>query len=167
MGAEGKKGGGGGGGGRGVAMGAKASGFDEDLYGGDDRKNFSSSVVEEVEEEDVEVVSHKHAMHPSSRGAGHALGGAADEDDGRDPFEAYRESGGSGLVDTRISNRESAYQARRHNRMLSPERGDAFSDKTPARSYAERMQDSDLDREREELLKKLNESFQKIRDKYI
>jgi len=45
----------------------------------------------------------------------------------------------TGKVNTRISDRETDYQKQRMNRVISPERGDAFSGKTPARSYKDIM----------------------------
>ena len=37
------------------------------------------------------------------------------------------------------------------NRIISPERGDAFSDKTPARSYKEIMIEAELNKEEKEV----------------
>lgn len=60
-----------------------------------------------------------------------------------------------------IADRESTYHARRKNRMLSPERVDAFAktggDETTASSYADVMRETMLDRERHELQRKLDE----------
>jgi splicing factor 3B subunit 1 len=146
-----------------VALSSVGGGFDSDLYGsgGDKFAGFSRSVVEEEEEEedddDEETVRHG-GMHPSSRRGAVAqsmLKEGAGRDDGDDPFERYREAGGSGLVNTRIADRESEYQRRgRINRTLSPERGDAFGDATPARSYKDIIQNADLDRQKEELLRR-------------
>ncbi|KAF1780589.1 Armadillo-type fold [Phytophthora cactorum] len=73
------------------------------------------------------------------------------------PFAEAREANGSGLVNTRIVDRENAYRKRRFERMLSPERGDAFGDKTPARSYKEIMQTQQLDQERAEVVRKIQQ----------
>jgi splicing factor 3B subunit 1 len=135
-------------------------GFDTDLYGtGDKFAGFTTAIVDE-DNEDEEVISHIGASHPSSRTAAakQSVHDAAGKDDGADPFAAYREAGGTGLVDTRISNRESDYQRRRINRGgggLSPERSDVFSGKTPARSYKDIMINQDLDRQKDELLRKV------------
>jgi splicing factor 3B subunit 1 len=135
-------------------------GFDTDLYGtGDKFAGFTTAIVDE-DNEDEEVISHIGASHPSSRTAAakQSVHDAAGKDDGADPFAAYREAGGTGLVDTRISNRESDYQRRRVNRGgggLSPERSDVFSGKTPARSYKDIMINQDLDRQKDELLRKV------------
>jgi hypothetical protein len=60
--------------------------------------------------------------------------------DDDDPFK--NSDGGSGLVNTRIADRESDYQKRRHNRVL---RDDNMS-------YAEAMTHANLDREKHELI---------------
>ena len=49
----------------------------------------------------------------------------------------------------------SQYQARRRNRALSPERGDAFAGETPARSYKDIMMAQNLEREEQEVLRKI------------
>ena len=69
-----------------------------------------------------------------------------------DPIEAMRETHGSGLVNTRIADRESSYHARRTNRLISPERGgDAFSGQKPSRTYADIMRERLVDDEEENL----------------
>ena len=52
-----------------------------------------------------------------------------------------------GLANTRISDRETDYQKRRLNRIISPIRGDAFSSETPSRSYKDIMLEQNLHRE--------------------
>merc|ERR1740130_822154 len=69
------------------------------------------------------------------------------ERDSNDPIAAMRETHGSGLVNTRTSDREDEYKQRRIKRLISPERGDAFSGKTPARSYADIMKERMLAQE--------------------
>lgn len=82
-------------------------------------------VVEEEPEDEEEVVHHRGgASHPASRGAVNASrsvldGGEEMAGGDEDPFASRREMGGSGLVNTRISDRESAYQARHRNQMVS------------------------------------------------
>ena len=65
---------------------------------------------------------------------------AASQND--DPFAQHRQSG-SGLVNTRISDRESSYHARRHDRVI---REDGMS-------YREAMEAANIDRERDELIR--------------
>ena len=66
-------------------------------------------------------------------------------------MQYYKEMGGSGLVDTRISNREDEYKQRRMARTLSPERGDAFGGKTPVRTYKDIMAEQELKNEKEQV----------------
>eukprot|EP00357_Protocruzia_adherens_P030575 CAMPEP_0114973292 /NCGR_PEP_ID=MMETSP0216-20121206/875_1 /TAXON_ID=223996 /ORGANISM="Protocruzia adherens, Strain Boccale" /LENGTH=1238 /DNA_ID=CAMNT_0002333771 /DNA_START=24 /DNA_END=3740 /DNA_ORIENTATION=- len=58
-----------------------------------------------------------------------------------------------------IANRENPYQAQKRQRLLSPERKDAFADggSGQARSYKEIMQERELDNERRELLAKIQQ----------
>ena len=67
----------------------------------------------------------------------------------------YKEMGGSGMVDTKIANRETEYHKRRLARELSPERGDAFSGDTPARSYKDIMAEQTLKNEKEQVMRKI------------
>mmetsp|Transcript_9091 Transcript_9091/g.13604 ORF Transcript_9091/g.13604 Transcript_9091/m.13604 type:complete len:1295 (-) Transcript_9091:79-3963(-) len=127
-------------------------GFDTEIYGTSNKFEGFESYVEEAD--DVEIVG-AGASHPSSKIAS-KISSAAQQILGKedDSMAHFREAGGSGLVNTRISDRESEYQARRRNQMLSPERGDAFGGKTPARSYKEIMINQDLDRQKDDLMRK-------------
>jgi splicing factor 3B subunit 1 len=102
--------------------------------------------VDEIEDDDEGPA----ANHPATRAQINAdkslLEMGTDADTGADPFAAYRESG-SGMVNTRIADREDEYKQRRMNRVISPERGDAFSGATPARSYKDIMLQQNLKRE--------------------
>ncbi|CAM9289926.1 unnamed protein product [Chrysoparadoxa australica] len=145
---------------------SSVGGFDSDIYGNAaDKAQFSTSVVEQ-EEEDEEVVSHMASAHPASRKqqAPTLLQEGAGEE-GADPFDTYRESGGSGLVNTRIRDRETEYQQRRMQRALSPERGDAFSGKTPARSYKDIMMNQELDRQKDDLLRQVAKKQEEEKEK--
>ncbi len=173
-----------GGGGRGqeerpdkVTMTGVGTHFDTEIYGGGGKhgENFSSTVVDDQEEDedgDTTVMGRGGSIHPSSRVkrtvAGEnvvrrmlAEGVAEGGGEIVDPFVAHRESDDSNIRNTRIADRESEYQKRRHQRALSPERGDAFGEKTPARGFKEVMTDANLDREKAELLRKIQE---KMRD---
>jgi splicing factor 3B subunit 1 len=59
----------------------------------------------------------------------------------------HREQSGTGLINTRIADRESEYQSKRLQRALSPSRGDAFDGPTPARSYKDIMTTQELRKE--------------------
>lgn len=88
---------------------------------------MSRTVVEEEPEEEDEVVHHRGgASHPASRASvnapkhlldgGQERAGAGDTDSGT---IADMRASGSGMVNTRIADRESAYQARgRQNQMV-------------------------------------------------
>mmetsp|Transcript_26884 Transcript_26884/g.45370 ORF Transcript_26884/g.45370 Transcript_26884/m.45370 type:complete len:1276 (+) Transcript_26884:130-3957(+) len=118
--------------------------FDTDIYGNDNNKEQYVTTLEEEEEDDE--------PHPSSRRARINPSRSLIDDSIRGSEDAvqeseYRERYGSGVVNTRISDRETDYQARRLQRALSPSRGDSFSGKTPARSYKEIMLAQELRKE--------------------
>ena len=112
--------------------------------GGDDDGNARTRAREEMELVDEGRVGVAHpstmaAMKSASAGGG---GGGADAPpDDVDPFAAA--TGGSGLVNTRISDRESDYHKRRANRTI---REDGMS-------FKDAMRSAQLDRERDELLR--------------
>ena len=143
---------------KGTALGAKAGGeFDRDLYGGS-AKGYSREVVEEVE--DDEAMADVGASHPATK----ANAPVDEEADDFDPFAEHRAASGRQA----IAERESEYQKRgRALQRLSPERGDVFADKTPARSYKDVMQSQNMDHERDALLKKIadGESLQQEPEK--
>eukprot|EP01038_Epipyxis_sp_PR26KG_P004611 gene4611-6488_t len=74
-----------------------------------------------------------------------------EEDDAESTY--LREASGSGLVNTRISDRENEYQSKRMQRVLSPSRSDAFDGKTPVRSYKDIMTTQELQKEESEIRK--------------
>ncbi|KAH8068692.1 hypothetical protein JL721_6553 [Aureococcus anophagefferens] len=133
---------------KGTALGAKAGGeFDRDLYGGS-AKGYSREVVEEAE--DDEAMADVGASHPATKANAR--------------FAEHRAASGRQA----IAERESEYQKRgRALQRLSPERGDVFADKTPARSYKDVMQSQNMDHERDALLKKIadGESLQQEPEK--
>jgi splicing factor 3B subunit 1 len=124
-------------------------GFDSEIYG-----NQTSAFSTEVMDDEM-VDDDAGANHPSTRASINAdrriLDQGTDADSGADPFAAYREE--SGMVNTRISDRETDYQKKRMNRIISPARGDAFSGKTPARSYKDIMLEQNLQREEAQVLR--------------
>lgn len=144
-----------------VGLGARG-GFDEDLYGGGDRfAGYSATVRDEEDEpndEEQELAALRRARG-GGMGAKAAVAGDSDGliDEAYDPFAAAREANGSGLVNTRIADRDNDYRKRRFDRMLSPERGDAFAGKTPQRSYKDIMQTQQLDAERAEVIRKIQQ----------
>ncbi|KXZ49786.1 hypothetical protein GPECTOR_19g237 [Gonium pectorale] len=114
--------------------------FDKDLYGGGDRAGYRTELVEE-EEDDQDY------------GRGRAFGSAAAQAHSNIP-EADEEgsNGGSFQQPKTIFEREDDYRRRRLNRIISPDRNDAFAmgDKTPdarVRTYADIMREQQLQRE--------------------
>ena len=90
-----------------ILLGAKSHGFDTNIYGnGDDENQYLQSLPTE-DEENGDDDEH---MHPSTRSrmstAREILDENLNSNDGN-IMAGYREQFGSGLVDTRISNRES------------------------------------------------------------
>ncbi|KAG3179472.1 Splicing factor 3B subunit 1 [Phytophthora cactorum] len=138
-----------------VGVGLSSTGqFDQDIYGSskDRFAGYSATITEEGDEDGQEQRAEDHHSHAKKAQPNDGL-----IDDNYDPFAEAREANGSGLVNTRIVDRENAYRKRRFERMLSPERGDAFGDKTPARSYKEIMQTQQLDQERAEVVRKIQQ----------
>lgn len=131
--------------------------FDSDIYGGaGPSTTYSSTIVEDGDDDDDGVAETAKASSSSSHKHSNDHGsGLIDEN--YDPFAASREENGSGLVNTRIVDRENDYRKRRFERMLSPERGDVFDGKTPQRSYKEIMQSQRLDAERAEVIRKIQQ----------
>eukprot|EP00850_Spirogloea_muscicola_P020877 SM000229S07513 [mRNA] locus=s229:150597:158007:+ [translate_table: standard] len=128
--------------------------FDKDLYGGGAASRFegfetSIAATEDEEEQDVteREVARKLASYTAPKSVLNDLprGEATDEDLG------LKRPG-------RIIDREDDYRKRRLNRIISPERNDAFAmgDQTPdasVRTYADIMKEEALKREKEETLK--------------
>ena len=123
--------------------------FDSDIYGnGMEKEQYLTTLPDEEEEEDDDM-DHRHPstrraqINPSRQLIDDSIQGSEDAINEAE----YRENYGSGVVNTRISDRETEYQSRRLQRALSPSRGDAFSGKTPARSYKEIMLAQELRKE--------------------
>ena len=77
---------------------------------GDGKDGYANELPAAAEEEAREAASSGGGSHPATKNAVKAskslLEQGAGLDEGHDPFQQYRESGGSGLVNTRISDRE-------------------------------------------------------------
>eukprot|EP00579_Thalassiosira_antarctica_P030205 CAMPEP_0202029318 /NCGR_PEP_ID=MMETSP0905-20130828/63912_1 /ASSEMBLY_ACC=CAM_ASM_000554 /TAXON_ID=420261 /ORGANISM="Thalassiosira antarctica, Strain CCMP982" /LENGTH=1341 /DNA_ID=CAMNT_0048593067 /DNA_START=13 /DNA_END=4038 /DNA_ORIENTATION=- len=96
---------------------------------------------DDYDEDDDEgrVAGTAGGSHPSTMAGAKQAEDAAQGGD-IDPFA--NATGGSGLVNTRITDRETSYHARRHDRVM---REDGMS-------YREAMEDANLDKERRELI---------------
>ncbi|KAK3414130.1 hypothetical protein EUGRSUZ_I02637 [Eucalyptus grandis] len=128
--------------------------YDTDLYGGTDRDAYVSSIPVNEEEDNLEGMDSEVARKLASYTAPKSLlkempRGSGEEDDaGMAGFKKPQ----------RIIDREDDYRKRRLNRVISPDRHDAFAagDKTPdvsVRTYADVMREEALKREREETLR--------------
>ncbi|KAI2513475.1 hypothetical protein MHU86_949 [Fragilaria crotonensis] len=113
---------------RGIAFG-KAIGYEDD-----DVQEYVSELPT-VDEEETEADEGRISSHPSTM-----MATRSDRAEEHDPFKDHES--GTGLVNTRIADRESEYQTRRHNRTL---REDGIS-------YKEAMLHANLDREKHELI---------------
>ncbi|CAI5714469.1 unnamed protein product [Peronospora farinosa] len=143
-----------------VGVGLTSTGqFDQDIYSADSSDRFagySATLTEEGDEDEQQAEDHhSHSLKKTTTVQKQGDDGLID--DNYDPFAEASEANGSGLVNTRIVDRENAYRKRRFERMLSPERGDAFGDKTPARSYKDIMQTQQLEQERAEVVRKIQQ----------
>lgn len=149
---------------KGAAVGLGSTGaFDQDIYGHGDGDRFAGYATTIGDERDEEVDDDDASERATLRHGRGFVAPDRDErdsaliDDSHDPFASAREANGSGLVNTRIVDRENDYRKRRFDRMLSPERGDVFDGKTPQRSYKEIMQGQRLEAERAEVMRKIQQ----------
>ena len=109
----------------------------------EEERNMYDDNVKYREEMEYEDEGRLNSSHPSTLAA--AMSKNASDDQGPEPsIDRYQLAsiGGTGLVNTRISDRESEYHKRRHNRAL---REDGMS-------YKDAMLHANLDRERRELI---------------
>jgi len=161
--------------GNGDRVGLTGIGFDTDLYQGTDRfAGFATELVEEDGEEEGNSEA-QAGRHPSSR-AGASKSrftadldeiGGADQGD-QELLRRIRETEGSGLKNSRISDRETEYHKRRMSRALSPSRGDMLADQTPVQgSYARVLQSESLAREKAELEFKLQKQKREAEEKAL
>jgi splicing factor 3B subunit 1 len=135
---------------KGVSVDGKGE-MDSDLYGGSKKGDYNKEVTADV----------TPAIGGGNGGAKKGLGGRPQDDvpggaDEADPFAEHTH--GKKIVD-----REDEYRAKRHKRMLSPDRADPFADATPApelSTYKDVMIGQNLDKEKAEVMKKI----QKQRD---
>ncbi|XP_040997990.1 splicing factor 3B subunit 1-like [Juglans microcarpa x Juglans regia] len=132
--------------------------FDTDLYGVNDRDSYVTSIPVTDDDENLDSIDNEVARKLASYTAPKSLlkempRGAGAEDDNDDAFGGFKKP-------QRIIDREDDYRKRRLNRVISPERHDAFAagEKTPdpsVRTYADVMREEALKREKEETLKRI------------
>jgi hypothetical protein len=93
----------------GVGLASAGVEFDTEIYGNSAKKSYASSLPTAAEEREIEEGANaaRGGSHPATKNAITAPKSLLEMgDDGSDPFKDYREAGGSGLVNTRIADRE-------------------------------------------------------------
>jgi splicing factor 3B subunit 1 len=143
----------------GIRFGAGVAYTDE--YGGPTPSAESDDYVAELpteEEERAMILGQEELMdegralhHPSTMSALRKQG-EAEAGENEDPFTNHES--GSGLVKTRISDRESSYQSRRNNRLIL-EDGVSFKDA---------MKQANIEKERDELVREVQKSLKENDD---
>ena len=136
-----------------LKFGAGQTSVDDGLYDA----GLASELATEIQE------SEGSDMEDDSDGSVIDEGRDVDNDDARvterqDDFKELREKNGSGVVDTRISNRESSYHARRHARTVN----DTDTEGNQL-TYQEIMENKELEREKAEL----EDKVRKIEEKKV
>jgi splicing factor 3B subunit 1 len=147
-----------------IGFGTKG-GYDDDVYneGNSSSNQFVSYVPTEDEENNMETGNYAHSSSARSRiNPSRELLDSSLDAGGEVDARTYSEQFGSGLVNTRIADRESEYQAQRLGRKLSPSRGDVFDGKTPQRSYKDIMMAQDLRKEEADVRKSISKKMDEI-----
>ncbi|MEW5308440.1 MAG: hypothetical protein WDW38_000402 [Sanguina aurantia] len=131
---------------------ADAAVFDTDLYGGSDKGGYERTLVDEEDEE--EERDNSGTQRPDQPDGKRARVGLS-ADDVPDP-----DAGGGMQQPKTIYEREDDYRRKRLNRIISPDRNDAFAmgDKTPdarVRTYADIMKEQQLQREMDNTMKNI------------
>lgn len=126
--------------------------FDRDLYGGADKNEYVSSIpANDDDDTNVDGMDSEVARRLASFTAPKSLLKEVPRADEDDNALGFRQP-------AKIIDREDDYRRRRLNRILSPDRHDAFAagEKTPdpsVRTYKDVMREHELDKEKEETLK--------------
>ncbi|VFQ88979.1 unnamed protein product [Cuscuta campestris] len=129
--------------------------FDTDLYSGDRFEGYEKSIPVNDEEDALENTENEIARKMASFTAPkqflkEAPRGGGDEDQNL----GFNKP-------SKIIDREDDYRRRRLNRVISPERNDPFSDKTPdpnVRTYADVYNEEFLKRKKEDLMNKIEKN---------
>lgn len=125
--------------------------YDTHIYESEDPREDSGAYVQEIDADD----DHDDDFDPFSKSKAKSaqdliaatIQSESNHND-KEMMNEYREQYGSGLVNSKISDRESAYHRRRADRKLSPSRSDAFaSEDAPKRSYKDIRNEHALQKE--------------------
>eukprot|EP00446_Apocalathium_sp_SHHI-4_P012466 CAMPEP_0177202178 /NCGR_PEP_ID=MMETSP0367-20130122/27152_1 /TAXON_ID=447022 ORGANISM="Scrippsiella hangoei-like, Strain SHHI-4" /NCGR_SAMPLE_ID=MMETSP0367 /ASSEMBLY_ACC=CAM_ASM_000362 /LENGTH=1256 /DNA_ID=CAMNT_0018650743 /DNA_START=30 /DNA_END=3800 /DNA_ORIENTATION=- len=130
---------------KGVGLGS--SGSQKELQAG----VAGAGYVKEIPMDGEDVTPAPGASSRSNRGMVKAQDDVPGGDQGDDPFAEHTQG-------KKISDREDAYRAQRHKRLLSPERADPFATATPApelQTYKDVMVGQALDKEKQEVMRKI------------
>ncbi|ORX47694.1 splicing factor 3B subunit 1 [Hesseltinella vesiculosa] len=127
--------------------------YDTDIYSANNDKyaGYATSIaMDEDDDQDDSLYQETKRKLNSITASRDTIMDTIGDADSHDPFAASQKS-------KRIADRESEYQQRRFQRMLSPERKDAFSTSKDdeSRSYSEVYREAELDRERRRVLEVL------------
>lgn len=148
---------------RGVKLGTGV-GYDDVYAGGGDDSEYVSELPTLDEEkrmfaegsrarEDIEELDEGRASnHPSTLASTKAGGKKEDNGEDEDPFA--NATGGSGLVNTRIADRETDYHKRRTDRLM---REDGLS-------FKEAMQQANIEKEKDELIREAKKDMEEAAD---
>ncbi len=122
--------------------------MDDDDFGPSHQTEYVNAIVADEEIEDVQIAKPVRAQITAPKELLRELEmGGMEADPLQDRMNARQ-----------IAGRESEYQKRRLNRALSPDRVDAFGQSSQdARSYKEIMQEAELEREKDRLVRKLEQ----------
>ncbi|KAI9320818.1 splicing factor 3B subunit 1 [Dichotomocladium elegans] len=123
--------------------------YDTDIYTKDKFEGYATSIPvgDEDEDEDDERYRETNRRLNSITASKEFINEAVHGADSHDPFaETERER--------RVAGRQDEYHQRRFNRMLSPERADAFSkeENKDSRTYAEVIREAELEKEQQRVL---------------
>ncbi|KAL6622201.1 splicing factor 3B subunit 1 [Neocallimastix sp. 'constans'] len=130
--------------------------YDTDLYETEDKyAGYDTELKDEEEDETQNEIARPKLR--SFTAPTEILKEIQDQDDDVDPMAEMRPS-------RKIADREDEYHARRFNRIISPERADAFSENNNtenARSYSDVMKEAELEREQQRIMKSIAEKKKK------
>ncbi|KAL6609304.1 splicing factor 3B subunit 1 [Neocallimastix californiae] len=132
--------------------------YDTDLYETEDKyAGYDTELKDEDEDEDEAQNEIARPKLRSFTAPTEILKEIQNQDDDVDPMAEMRPS-------RKIADREDEYHARRFNRIISPERVDAFSENNNtenARSYSDVMKEAELEREQQRIMKSIAEKKKK------
>ncbi|KAL1932755.1 hypothetical protein VTP01DRAFT_8433 [Rhizomucor pusillus] len=122
--------------------------YDTDIYTKDKYEGYATSIPVGDEDEDEDELYQETKRRLNSYTASKEMIREATEGaDAHDPFAETRK-------ERTIAGRQNEYQKRRFNRMLSPERADAFAEQqsSDSRTYSEVIREAELEKEHQRVM---------------